>query len=103
MPPLFHTGEEMKPIKYVVVKREREGIKVLTRPDTITRAMGMMKRMERIGIDSLTVEANSKEFRKILREERKRAKAARESLKLALKRAREDEAEENGTEAEETI
>jgi len=93
----------MKPVKYVVVKREGEGLQVLTRPDTITRASGMMKRMSRIGIEHLSVEANSKEFRKILREERKRAKAARESLRLALKQAREEEAEENNTEAEETI
>ena len=95
----------MKPVKYVVVKREGEGIQVLTRPDTITRTSGMMKRMSRIGIEHLTVEANSKEFRKILREERKRAKAARESLRLALKQARAEEEEENkkASEAEETI
>ena len=93
----------MKPIKYVVVKRENEGIKVLTRPDTITRAMGMMKRMQGIGIEDLSVEANSKEFRKILRDEKKRSAAARESLKRALKLARQEEAENNPSETEETI
>ena len=86
----------MKPIKFVVVKRESEsGIKVLTRPDTIARATGMLKRMQGIGIEHLQVEANSKEFRKILREEKKRAAAARASLRLALKRARAEEEEEN--------
>ncbi len=98
MPPRFYTGDDMKkqkPIKYVVVKREPSGIKVLTRPDTIARATGMLKRMSAIGIDNLTVEANSKEFRKILREEKKRAVAARASLKRALQAAREEVNEEN--------
>jgi hypothetical protein len=85
----------VKPIKYVVVKRDPTGLKVLTRPDTITRATGMLKRMTGIGIEDLTVEANSKEFRKILREERKRSAAARASLKKALQAARKEVNEES--------
>ena len=65
------------------------------RPDNITRANNMLKRMTAIGIENLGVEANSKEFRKILREERKRSAAARESLKQALRAARKEVNEEN--------
>jgi hypothetical protein len=84
----------MKPVKYVVVKRDSEGLKVLTRPDTITRASNMFKKMTAIGIENLRVEANSKEFRKILREEKKRSAAMRANLKKALQAARKEVAEE---------
>ena len=91
----------MKPIKYVVVKRDSESLKVLTRPDNITRASNMFKRMTAIGIENLGVEANSKEFRKILREERKRSAAARASLKKALQAARKEVDEERKNSEEE--